>query len=65
MVPAKALIEKNPLFGYRTEAHLLSFNRNTVQRVFQVNGWQVRKRPVGFRPRIEAMLSIAKHPNGH
>ena len=26
-------------------------NKNTVQRLFQIMGWQVRKRPVGFRPR--------------
>ena len=38
----------------RTEAHLLDMNKNTVQRVFQIMGWQVRKRPVGFRPRIQA-----------
>ena len=24
--------------------------KNTVQRIFQIQGWQVRKRPVGFRP---------------
>ena len=44
--PIKAMIEDNPSFGYRTVAHLLGFNKNTVQRVFQLRGWQVRKRPV-------------------
>lgn len=44
-------------------AHLLGFNKNTVQRVFQIRGWQVRKRPVGFRPRIEARRSRASQPN--
>jgi len=48
--PIKAMIEENPSFVYRTVAHLLGFNKNTVQRVFQIKGWQVRKRPVGFRP---------------
>jgi putative transposase len=48
--PIKAMIEENPSFGYRTVANLLDFNKNTVQRVFQLMGWQVRKRPVGFRP---------------
>ena len=33
--PIKAMIEENPSFGYRTVAHLLGFNKNTVQRVFQ------------------------------
>jgi len=53
--PIKAMIEKEPPFGYRTVAWLLGFNKNTVQRVFQIKGWQVRKRPIGMRPRIEAV----------
>ena len=36
--PIKAMIEENPSFGYRTVAHLLGFNKNTVQRVFQIKG---------------------------
>jgi putative transposase len=61
--PIKAMIEENPSFGYRTVAHLLGFNKNTVQRIFQLKGWQVRKRSVGFRPRIQALPSVAKAPN--
>jgi len=61
--PIKAMIEENPAFGYRTVAHLLDMNKNTVQRVFQIMGWQVRKRPVGFRPRIQALPSVASAPN--
>lgn len=61
--PIKALIERSPSFGYRTVAHLLGFNKNTVQRVFQLMGWQVRKRPTGFRPRIQALPSVATAPN--
>lgn len=38
--PIKALIEREPSYGYRTVAHLLGFNKNTVQRVFQMRGWQ-------------------------
>ncbi len=41
-VPIKALIEASPSFGYRTVAYLLGLNKNTVQRVFQLMGWQVR-----------------------
>ena len=48
--PIKAMIEENPSFGYRTVAHLLGMNKNTVQRIFQLKGWQVRKRPVGSGP---------------
>lgn len=61
--PVKAMIEEHPAFGYRTVAHLLGFNKNTVQRIFQLKGWQVRKRPVGFRPRIKARVSVAAQPN--
>lgn len=61
--PIKAMIEQEPSFGYRTVAHLLGFNKNTVQRIFQIKGWQVRKRPVGTRPRIEAKPSVAQAPN--
>ena len=61
--PIKQLIEENPSFGYRTVAYLLKFNKNTVQRIFQIKHWQVRKRPVGFRPRVRSMPSVAAIPN--
>ena len=61
--PIKAMIEQEPSFGYRTVANLLGFNKNTVQRVFQIRGWQVKKRPVGFRPRVQAMPSVALAPD--
>jgi len=61
--PIKQMIEQNPSFGYRTVAYLLKFNKNTVQRVFQIKHWQVRKRPIGFRPRVQALPSVATMPN--
>jgi putative transposase len=61
--PVKALIEREPSFGYRTVAHLLDMNKNTVQRLFQLHGWQVRKRAVGQRPRIEAKVSATQRPD--
>ncbi len=61
--PIKAMIEENPSFGYRTVAFLLGFNKNTVQRIFQLKHWQVRKRPIGMRPRIQALPSVATAPN--
>lgn len=61
--PIKAMIETNPSFGYRTVAWLLGFNKNTVQRIFKLKGWQVRKRALGMRPRIEAIPSVAAAPN--
>lgn len=59
MGPIKHLIESEPSFGYRTVASLLRFNTNTVQRIFQLMGWRVRRRAVGYRPRIEALPSVA------
>jgi len=61
--PIKALIEEEPSFGYRTVAGLLGMNKNTVQRIFQLKGWQVRKRAVGRRPRIQALPSVAQGPD--
>ena len=60
--PIKALIEEEPSLGYRTVAWLLWFNKNTVQRIYQIKGWQVRKRSIGARPRVEAMPSVAERP---
>jgi len=57
------MIEAEPSFGYRTVAASLGMNKNTVQRIFQLKGWQVRKRPLGQRPRIEAKVSRAEKPD--
>ena len=61
--PIKELIEQEPSFGYCTVAGLLGMNKNTVQRIFQIRGWQVRKRATGSRPRIQALPSVASSPN--
>ena len=61
--PIKALIEEEPSFSYRTVASLLGMSKNTVQRVLQTRGWQVRKRPIGHRPRIETLPSVAQAPD--
>ncbi len=57
------MIEESPSFGYWTVAGLLSFNKNTVRRIFQIKGWQVKKRAIGFRPRIQTLPSVASMPN--
>jgi putative transposase len=58
--PTKAMINEQPSFGYRTVTALLGFNKNKVQRIFQQRGWQVKKRPIGFRPRVQALPSVAR-----
>ena len=57
------MIEAEPSFGYRTVASLLRFNKNSVQPVFQLMGWQVRKRAIGHQLRIEALPSVSTAPN--
>ena len=61
--PIKAMIEENPSFGYRTVAHRRGLNKDTVQRIFQLRGWKVKKRPIGFRLRVQALPSVAKAPH--
>ena len=50
LTPIKAMIEESLSCGYRTVAHLLDFNQNTVREIFQLKGWQVGKWPVGSGP---------------
>lgn len=42
---------------------MLKLNKNTVQRIFQLKGWQVRNKSRGFKPRIKTFPSVASHPN--
>lgn len=46
--PIKAMIDQDPSFGYRTVAGLLKFNKNTVQRIFQIRGGRSSKGPLGL-----------------
>ncbi len=59
----RRVIDALPYAGYRTVAWLLGENKNTVQRVFQIKGWQVRKRKSGHRPRVQSLPSVATRPN--
>lgn len=59
----KRIITDLPYAGYRTVAWLLGENKNTIQRLFQIKGWQVRKRRSGARPRVQALPSVASRPN--
>ena len=48
--PIKAMIEKEPSFGYRTVAWLPGFNKNTLRRIFQIKGWPFAGKSI---PRID------------
>lgn len=59
----RELTEQDSSYGYRAVASLLGMNKNTVQGILQLKGWQLRKRPQGFRPRVQALPSYAAQPN--
>ncbi|MBN9675067.1 hypothetical protein [Salipiger bermudensis] len=48
--PIKKMIEEEPSFGHRTVAWLLGFNKNTVQRIFQIKGWRFASVPWACGP---------------
>jgi putative transposase len=41
----------------------LDFNQNTIQRIFQLKGRQVKNHPIGFRPPVKALPWVAQAPN--
>ena len=59
----RAIIERYPTYGLRRISALLKrdivVNRKKVHRVLKSNGWQVRKRAKGHRPRARGMRSRA------
>jgi putative transposase len=59
----KQFIEVDPSRGYRPVASLLQFNKSTVRRICRLQGWQVRKTAIGYRPRIDAAPSVGTTPN--
>ena len=61
--PIRAIFNEAPSFGYRTVAILPGINKTMVQRIFQLKGWQLRKRPFALRLRIEAFASVATRPD--
>jgi putative transposase len=61
--PIKAKINGVSSVGRWAVALLLGFNKNTVQRIFQMKSWQVCKRLAGLRPRVQALQSAATATN--
>lgn len=63
------LIQRYPRYGYRRITVMLRkkkgliVNKKKVQRIMKRNGWAVRKRPKGFRPRVGASRSVSDFPN--
>lgn len=65
----RKIIDEFPGYGVRRIHAVLrdrlekAVNRKKVRRIIRVNGWQVRKKPVGSRPRAHGLRSIATRPN--
>ena len=54
----KLAMQRFPTYGYRRLAIVLGENKKPIQRILQIKGWHVRKRPQGFRPRGEGAAVI-------
>lgn len=65
----KELIEQEAAFGIRSVWSWLRFvdglkiNRKKVERLMRLNGWTLKQRRAGKRPRVEASCSVAQKPN--
>ncbi|MBY5970579.1 DDE-type integrase/transposase/recombinase [Halomonas denitrificans] len=59
----KLALEQFATYGYRRLACVLEENRKPIQRIFQLKGWQVRKRPQGFRLHARSLPSVASRPD--
>ena len=65
----RTIIEAEPAAGLRMitarvrRASPVPINRKKVHRILKVNGWQVRQRPRGQRPRAQGWVSRTTRPN--
>ena len=59
----RVTMQRFPTYGYRRLAIVLGENKKPIQRILQIKGWQVRKRPQGFRPRAKALPSVTHRPD--
>jgi putative transposase len=65
----RTIIEAEPAAGLRMitarvrRSSPVPINRKKVHRILKVNGWQVRQRPRGQRPRVQGWVSRAARPN--
>ena len=63
------LIVENPDYGLRRLTVLVrrelgaAVNRKRIHRILKANGWQIRQRPRGQRPRAQGWVSRVARPN--
>jgi putative transposase len=65
----RTIIDAEPVAGVRMitarvrRASAVPVNRKKIHRILKLNGWQVRQRPQGHRPRVSGWISRASRPN--
>jgi len=63
----RAIIDAEPVAGLRMIVarvrRTAPVNRKKIHRIVKLNGWQVRQRPQGHRPRVQGWASRATRPN--
>lgn len=65
----RAIIDAEPVVGLRRitarvrRTAAAPVNRKKIHRILKLNGWQVRQRPQGHRPRVPGWVSRAGRPN--
>jgi putative transposase len=65
----RRLIAENPDYGLRRLTVLVrrelreAVNRKRIHRILKANGWQIRQRPRGQRPRARGWVSRVERPN--
>ena len=65
----RTIIDAEPVAGLRMitarvrRKSVGPVNRKKIHRILKLNGWQVRQRPQGHRPRVQGWVSRASRPN--
>jgi len=65
----RSIIDAEPVVGLRMIVARVRrqspgpVNRKKIHRILKLNGWQVRQRPQGHRPRVQGWRSRAGRPN--
>ncbi len=65
----RTIIDAEPVVGLRMivarvrRQSAVPENRKKIHRILKLNGWQVRQRPQGHRPRVQGWISRAGRPN--
>jgi putative transposase len=65
----RSVIDDFPAYGLRritavVRARMMArINRKRIHRIIKTNGWQIRQKPAGSRPRAKGLRSVASQPN--